>query len=1735
MGISVGLSQSADELQRLSGWGLTSEDAAGVFGSQAGGAAAALQKTALSNDGLLGTIAAAALQKEVDHVALKTQALELCRLVVSAGRGWTVLRDQLALEELVETCMSIFAVDSSLKVKRAALRLIRVALVPESGTSEPSLKQRRFLSNKAELKVPVLEKIVLRLSGELSQRGKKLGITVRSELYVVIAALLKSVRSYPLLTLQWQSSLLQQIVLHLQAAKHLPRTGQVETLGALEALREVLVGNKAAGKLLPADAWRGVYAYVVTVGTQSGGEPIFSQEAAGNAGAASVGEATSRSLQQAALAVLQDGAESFLSFLDRDIAADFAGKFLSSKLPAAEAASGDPAVPIKEARTSQTLLDRLLSLAASSNAGIAHTASRALSRIVGALCATRLCASVEDAGPSRLAESEELTEAAAAPASSASAARDQRETHSGDTSLERGRLKCDAALQSFSVEVVAGLQRDSAMQQALQVQQSEGWWQQSGCRGFVAYRSLSLFSGKDFCIHGIRAAAACLRLAAAGCGSAWQRQHGPSCNKHALHLLGAAGAIVHSLLQGARLQGSASGVSQELPHHLKRRRVSALKHQRPATDEASGSNPQASPLLLEKAQQLHGFLEGGVSNGGAESLPESLFTQLRRVSVALFELHAKAGALPRSLVPKAAAAVGRAARALVRGAAAEELALVVADEEAAGQASGARPTRGQLGDTGELEDVEAAGCPEPSEDAFNIDELQADDEEGHDAGQAAASSLRRLIRDTLSLALADHPVQPPTFVSVALLWKSVLGEDGQGDSLKLDLGDDAYRSPFRHARLDSSKGHTREKRERASLPQQQLPGFPADAALLFSGPVSSWQVSLCEVLLSEIRSLLAAGVEVQTALQRGASSGTQAFSQALFESAEDEDEVEATETVLLQGGPTLAASCSVTAALTSCPPHSLSMTAVAADQPSVKVDERTATAEGVVAFSLGMVSARSEAQLLQRLSRCFCDLFSDGATRRMFFSVSWIADFAASLQDAIATLSPGPGALAMLRAARPLIDEWRSRANDCAAENRSSGAIRIARVPPSMQQASDPAEGRISSNACCCVSCASGEGGNSFSLAQEALSRLLMTVASATLSLPAKEAAAAVALLLAAPDSFLFAHSHLFNKTIQRAFRLGRAHLPLACAAVSALRRWLRHQQRTTQEEDLLLRTVLPSMRPFIVAPVEKGGHGETAAHTALLHEAAQAGFTESELRLVVSRLQTASGLQEVLEDSVSPSNAWSPHVVLLRRSCFELLGDLGPRRALWMLEASRNLSLSGALALQSCEDTGHTGRGVLSPEMFLRTSLPLGSAPGSALMCFPVKKFIVHVAKAAVDALSRQARATFCELLAALVCAVSQEAEACIRIQSGGGFDAAALPHAKVPGKKGAAAAAAIAALYKAVLPFFLELIASSDPVPSQLLSPVMLRCLWTSVDAALLPTLKPDLRVREQTNLRKHAACHGSHVSFAVLAYLLIGKGEDCASRRSAAASGLVALISRVIRRLNRREGPAVSAAAAAAHQASASVHEALGTSEAQRELLVLKRILKQGVLVPLSYGTPAQRLGGLAVLTAVLPLGGPACRCTAARDALSEFAFKCLMGLLSGLRECRGEEEDARAFSTCSWSWCQPSSRAHGHQLDEVVKLQCLQGVGATGHFLIARYRAECFESMKASLGLTTVTESDFGGRQATREETRRHRLFLEAQSLFKNLRYFALLVPPVENLHADCNTCCSTVPDRLTGQN
>ena len=392
-------------------------------------------------------------------------------------------------------------------------------------------------------------------------------------------------------------------------------------------------------------------------------------------------------------------------------------------------------------------------------------------------------------------------------------------------------------------------------------------------------------------------------------------------------------------------------------------------------------------------------------------------------------------------------------------------------------------------------------------------------------------------------------------------------------------------------------------------------------------------------------------------------------------------------------------------------------------------------------------------------------------------------------------------------------------------------------------------------------SCYTAGGVSYASGADAALGRLLQRIEAATASFSAEEAAASVALLLAAPDRFLFPQPSLFLRTLKRALRLGRVDLALVSTAVSSLRRWLQHpQQLQHQGEGPLLQAVLPLLLPFLEASAERGDSSSAAAtRKALLQEAAEAGFTEGHMRSVSSRfsrhadsaLHDADGEDEA---SAPAAGGWTPHILAVRRSVLLLLGELGPQKALWLFEAPRDVSLPGALALHSCEEWGETGRCPIHPEVFLRASLPLGATANALLICVPIKNFVVKVARAAQDAPSRQERATLCELLYALVCCVSQRAAAAsLNITPDGGPAAAAADvvvaasASWVPTAATATAASvAMAALYRAILPSILDLIASADPLPRQLLLPLLLRTLRVSADAAASSPTASDPRVR-------------------------------------------------------------------------------------------------------------------------------------------------------------------------------------------------------------------------------------------------------------------------------------------------
>ncbi|KAL8427661.1 hypothetical protein Efla_007080 [Eimeria flavescens] len=1621
--ISDCLSACSEELQQQSSWGLPEDDPTEGSLSREALTAEALLEATLAKEGLLEVVASAALSKEPLQVALKTQALELCRLIALAGGQCASLQDQHAVEDLAETCLGIFAVDASLKVKRAVLRLLRSLLAPNAVDAEPSRTSKRHLDDKPLISSPALGRILLHLSDELSHQGNKLGTTVRSELYVLIAVLLRAYSSYPLLAHQWLPPLLQQIVHRLDAARRTRKTGHVETLGALEALREVLIVGKTSRKALPVDTLRGVYAYVVTLGTQNAGPFVFPEEAEGRQAGAVVAEAAGKSLQQAALAVLQEGAEAFLSFIDSDIAADFAGGRLAEHLSAGKPSSTSCGSPNKQAKAS-TLLERLLSLSASSHAGIAYSASRALSRIVGALCDARSSFSTKAVDPPPRADMTRLEKASDANASPPRAPFDDAAISSISKSPSVLSFKCAAALRSFGVGLVSDLRSDSLLSPTVQAQRPEGWWQQCGCRGIVAYRCLGVFSAKELWSTGILAASACLRLAAAGCGTAWQSQHGPSCNKQALHLLAAAASIICRVLQEEQLQQMPMSMSQAETHDLrspKRRKVFDAKHQK-AISGADRQDAEAYNLSSRGAQPHGSSPEGKMSFRGAGQLPTSLYTQLRRVCVALFQLHAVAGALPRSLVPKAAAAVGRAIRALVSGAAAEEFSSSPLHVAATALEGSHRVVQQEAGD---IEDVEETGQAEAPDETACVNERSAEEETS--SGGSAASALRRCVRESLMLALKDHTVQPPTFVSVALLWRRVLGGDGQKDSLRGDLGDDAYKT-------------------------------------------------LSQLLLEELCSFFAAGVRVQMALQHGATFGMKAFTQTLFESAKEDEDVEATETMLLQGRPTLAASSFLTAVPSDSRTQVIAGDEGALDCPSLKEDGGVATAKALVDFSLSVVSARSEAHMLQRVAACFCHLFAGPTTRRRFLSARWIAALAAVLENAVRKLTPGPGVLAILQAVRPLVDEWRSwdttnTRKDISACSSSAAFSECA--PPTPRE-------QTSSVSSCCSCCRETDRRDCFASAEEALSGFMLQVASITMSLPAEESASGVAVLLAAPDSFLFVHRPLLFQAVREALRLGRANLPLACAAVSALRRWLRHQQGNSADAEQLWQSVLPSLRPFLASFCWEGDNSQRGAHIALLHDGAQAGFTESDLRLALSRLHSTSSLQEVVDYSLASTNFRSYHATSIRRSCLMLLGELGPRRASWVFGSSKELSLSGMLAVHSCDECGQAGSSPATAEAFLRIPLPLGTAPGSRLLCLPIRTFIVSTAKAAVDALNRQARATFCELLAVLMCAVSQKVESCLSSPQEGTVKAAGFHEPALFTKDVRAAAAAMAAVYKSILPYILELSALPDPVPRQILSPLLLRCLWTSVDSALNDAHRFDPRLT------------------AVLEVLCTGLREDCASRRAAAASAFIAMISRLLRRLNRRAEPTAGDAVHVAQTASARAQ----ANGVQRELVLLDRLLEQGVLLPLLHGKPAQRLGGLMVLEPVLSLGGAACRCAAARDIVVDMAFKCVLSLLSDFQGRKGASD--HAVETAGSGGCSlPPPFTQEQQDCKGLELQYLQGLLTAGHFLVEVYKPAC--SVTVPPKPEPRATSEVGAKLA---EERGHRLHFQSKRLSERLLRFAL---------------------------
>ena len=259
------------------------------------------------------------------------------------------------------------------------------------------------------------------------------------------------------------------------------------------------------------------------------------------------------------------------------------------------------------------------------------------------------------------------------------------------------------------------------------------------------------------------------------------------------------------------------------------------------------------------------------------------------------------------------------------------------------------------------------------------------------------------------------------------------------------------------------------------------------------------------------------------------------------------------------------------------------------------------------------------------------------------------------------------------------------------------------------------------------------------------------------------------------------------------------------------------------------------------------------------------------------------------------------------------------------------------------------------------------------------------------------------------------------------------------------------------------------------------------------------------------------------ALLEVLTEGLGNESASYRTAAAAAVVAVICRILRRLSNKETSANAAAAPPAAAAAAaplssvislSPDETVHARERHRDLLLLQHLLKQVLLLPLCLGTNTpQCLGGLTVLSAVLPLGGPACRCDAAREMLVETAFQALMGLLSRMQG-RADAKTAAPEERPSDRCC---SFHQGQQAEPAldapkasVRLQCLQGIAVAGQFLVDVQRAARIEEAAAAATATTAAAISAGaGEQKGMlgTKTRRH-LLLWTECLIKSLRHSAL---------------------------
>ncbi|CDJ41371.1 hypothetical protein, conserved [Eimeria tenella] len=1025
--IAAGLQACAKEIQEK--WSVElalAKDAQG-WGPPQAAAAAALTQALLGKEGLLGTVAAAALQKGPQQVTLKKLALDLCRTFVSLELPAAAPVDSEALAELTESCLSAAAVDPAHKVKQAALRLLRAAFAPETSGGPWGPPWTAL-----PLPAAALQHLLHRLAAELSCSDKRAGSTVRAELLLLlggrlsqvfrrpgasvmssVAALLSRLRNYPELTGPWLLPVLQQITCRLGAPEGKLSAAPTEALGALEALQQLLHSHKTLGALLPAEVWGRVYAYAVTLGAPEGQGGAQGGPPGGPQGSAKSYQ--QQLLQPAALALLAAGAETFAPFLDKDISQEFAaaleaageGELPPNKLggPAyCAASSSSSSSSSKQCSRWGTLLDRLLGLAASPQVSVANAARRALARIMRCLCG-----SVALGAPGAAAAGAAAAGAAAGAAAAAGSSSIRGSSSSCDEKLKRPLLLCAVPLQLFGARLVSELCSASLLPAKEAVSQPESWWQQQGCRALLVPHYIGMLSAAEQQQQqqqkGLAAARACLLLASTGCGPAWQQRHGPSVAKQTLHFLSSAGETLCLLLgeksvsfaassvapaaaaaaapagTAAQVSAAGSALSEETADAKRRRVFPQAQQQQQQQQEPEGE--------LQPPEELPGLPVEESQSSKVEKvllLPASFCRLIENISISLFKLHAEAGALPRALLPKAAAALGAALRALLRAAAAETAAAAVAAAAVLQGTGDAQPFEATEKDTGEdrkqgqLEEAKEAA-------AANTESLKA--------GGAAAAAAKSLINQTLLLALGEAAaLQPPPAVSVAGLWRAILGLEGEANS-----------SSSSSSRQAGPLG----KRKRDSWGEQQTD--PGSNEVRDAAAAAAWLLPLSRILLESFYSFFSLGLESSGSKRTNANllpALGPLFAQALLLlPAEAADGEAAASCFLFQlQAASLPASCSSGGASSLMKKKKKKKKKAAAKQRSSSGTEAGA-AEGLLSLALSSVESLSLKELLQRLAVCFCCTFSAAFVPRRLLCDHWsVASAAASLGDCRALHSP---------------------------------------------------------------------------------------------------------------------------------------------------------------------------------------------------------------------------------------------------------------------------------------------------------------------------------------------------------------------------------------------------------------------------------------------------------------------------------------------------------------------------------------------------------------------------------------------------------------------------------------------------------------------------------------------------------------------------------------------------------